>query len=1046
MSLADRIKGFFNRFRRKGLPESESQDVRFAGDVDAYKDELRRRDASFSEAYKDLENGPDIESDDILPDDSGEGDSKEENSAQPVDLEQELKNKAMQATGVEIMGEDGTSSRLLRQDGKTYSDTRDKPVQFNIPVGDLAKEARKLRTDEADEIPDNMDYSEQRIPKQEQPKSQPRRTVMENPNESRDRIRAANEMMSGKNETARFATAAALEAGKKGDESRAKLREQQEQNKKTRRFTRVVSAVKDKFGGEHAEDSETAEELPEEQTEEAYQYSTYEDERDINYDNYDKNGRKISKIPIEALSKQQRKERLKKIAPFIMGFVVAGAALGYGTYKLFSSDDETSSSPKAKKISGNDYIVCYDEAIKYDKIVDIYDVAKVKLGDIMVFETKTVGYYDIDKDKAKHIDEEKNYEHSAIDYQWVIATKIDDNDQVSGYVPVKNVDLYYQFKAEGGVIVRSEPSDEKGYDSVYGVLKKGNKLWICKDEIVTGPGVQDGYYKALYRDNQTGELKSAYVLMNNVVMLEKSTENYCIAKSDLNLKSLPYIQNDSNRFEVGTAKNGEIYKVKDAIDVDGTTWYKCDDTYISANALKPLKDFSEDVVVGSMMNGVVTSKNGNIQRAQVGPDTLIHVDTSKVYNGKYQVYIDDSVRNIRCTGYMDAEVLGLPDKIESTKQPLNYSKDGYCYILNVDEYKHLDGFIETAEKLQEKNLLGGVMFCVGRSSEGSNSNSLYMTGFADDQTDSLSSENDETVLNQYLDEIKSKFNNGYESLYYNDSLGSIKRLEEFIKEASDRDIPVGFYYEQCSTNPNRASAEAGYVYGVTQKVKADMGNEFDDVYELPYMESVGAVSPEVDYDADRATSIIGKMSLMATGQSGVINYNGIDINEDSTDYFWTIDGVDKTQGYHLMDDVNNQFIYRTSIISDNNVSFEQFARIGEELASKGISMDVDGKQIVTANRNMEALYDKDNPYEFFNTGIMGYRNLETFNYDVFCRSDISTFLEDFKGEYNFSTTLALTSKKTIEGMCNGTYVHTNTFTGKLDEVVAKNIKNYDTER
>ena len=106
------------------------------------------------------------------------------------------------------------------------------------------------------------------------------------------------------------------------------------------------------------------------------------------------------------------------------------------------------------------------------------------------------------------------------------------------------------------------------------------------------------------------------------------------------------------------------------------------------------------------------------------------------------------------------------------------------------------------------------------------------------------------------DEIKSKFNNGVESIVYDDSLGSIKRLEEFIQEASDRDIPVGFYYSQCCTNPNRASAEAGYVYGVTQKIKSDMGSDFDKVYQLPYMEDVGPVSSEIDYNEDRTTATI----------------------------------------------------------------------------------------------------------------------------------------------------------------------------------------------
>lgn len=992
MSLVDRFKAIFNRFRRGRLPEGSDEEYTVRT-IDEYKQELRQRD---QQRQTEIE-----ESKMLAPD---------ENSDRPanvaaVDLEQELKNGATDITeNVEVVGPDGKAEPVVK------GETHEKPIMYNVPVDELANWASKVGTDE--KIPDNLTFSN----KSEQPQnSSESKSHLSDVEERRDAIRAADEAIAereARREQGRYIYQAVQEV--------EELRQQREDNNSVH-FTRKVEKT-----GNEDEISETE----------------HGDETTITEEDTGENsGKKVNKEPIHKL-------KINKGAVAIAAVIIGGfATIGVLSSKIISkSNDECAENSKTKKFKTNEYVVCYDDAIKYDKIVETMDVGKVKLGEILVFQSKDVAYYDVDDNKGIPIKEEKNFEHSATNYKWVVATKIDDHDDYTGYVPIKDVDLYYQYKAEGYVQYRSEPSEEKGNDTLLGVLKSGNKVWVCKDEIVSEPGVQDGFYKALYQDKETGEKKSAYVKLDNLIMQEKSNENFCIAKKDLSLKTAPIIQKDAVRYEAGTAKNGEIYKVKESIEVDGNTWYKCGNHYIAASALKPISDFDKDIVIDSSKNGVITSKNGNIQRAQVVPGAVVKVDTDKVYDGKYQVFIDEPEKNIRCTGYMDAAVLGLPDKIEQNKQPLNYARDGYCYIINVDEYKHKQGFIETIEKLKENNLLGGIMFCVGKSNEGSNANSLYMEGFADDQTDFLSDSNDETVLNQYIDEIKSKFNNGVESIVYDDSLGSIKRLEEFIQEASGRDIPVGFYYSQCCTNPNRASAEAGYVYGVTQKIKSDMGSDFDKVYQLPYMEDVGPVSSEIDYNEDRTTATIGKLSIMATGQSGTINYCGMEINEESPEYFWTIGGVNKAEGYHLMDPVNNQFIYRTAIIPKNNISLEQFARTEQELAPKGIKMDVDGLQIVTLNRNLEALYERENPYEFYNTGITEYRKEPTFSPDILERADVSTFLKDFEGEYGFSTTLGLTSKKTIEEMCNGTYAHTNTFTGKLDNIVIKNIESYEPER
>ena len=64
-----------------------------------------------------------------------------------------------------------------------------------------------------------------------------------------------------------------------------------------------------------------------------------------------------------------------------------------------------------------------------------------------MFQSKDVAYYDVDDNKGIPIKEEKNFEHSATNYKWVVATKIDDHEDYTGYVPIKDVDLYYQYKA-----------------------------------------------------------------------------------------------------------------------------------------------------------------------------------------------------------------------------------------------------------------------------------------------------------------------------------------------------------------------------------------------------------------------------------------------------------------------------------------------------------------------------------------------------------------------------------------------------------------------
>lgn len=739
-----------------------------------------------------------------------------------------------------------------------------------------------------------------------------------------------------------------------------------------------------------------------------------------------------------------------------------------------------------------------------------------------MFTSKDVGFYEAKDNEGEKIKNSKYFDKSTTNYEWVAANKQDDLT-TRGFIPADELEMYYPYIATGYVVVRSEPSDEKGDETVYNVLKKGYYAWVCVDDNLIGTNAQDGYYKAIYKTFDTNELREAYVKLDNLQKTEKKRECFAIAKQDSKLKSSPIIQEDAENLKEGLTKNGEIFKCNesDNIDINGNLWYKCGKSYISANALKKISDFETPIVVEGM-NCKITTKNGNTERAtlnsgtivyvdtdvvydgkyqvyvkdkeqgiqctgymeaevlglpdkkplsnfdksitvdgrigivtnldgsqqkaQIVPGTIVQVDTDMVYNGKYEVYINDEEKNIKCAGYVDADILGLPDKIEDKGLQLSKGKDGYCYVMEVSDYKSKEGFIDSLESLQKKNLLGGVMLCLGKSDEKSNANCLHITGLHDDATDLLAAENDETIFNDYLDEVKGNFNRGIESIEYDDSLGSIKRLEEYIKEINSRNIPVGFYYQQCSTNPNRASAEAGYVYGVVKKIKADMGSDYDSLYKLPYMEDVAAVSPEIDYNEDRATSTIGKISLLADGQSGSIVYNNTEQNEDSYDYFWTIDDVDKSEGYHLLDETDNQFIYRTGIVPKNNISLDQFNRIEQELTNKGITMEVNSSQIFYSNKDLKVIYKEDNPYNMFYVGIEEFKDFNDFNFDVLNRADLCSFLKDFKDDKGFSASLAVTSKSTIEEMCNGTYRHNNPFLEKMDNVPSKNINYIEPER
>ena len=481
------------------------------------------------------------------------------------------------------------------------------------------------------------------------------------------------------------------------------------------------------------------------------------------------------------------------------------------------------------------------------------------------------------------------------------------------------------------------------------------------------------------------------------------------------------------------------------------TWYQCEikgqtePVYIANYAVKDMADFDQEIIFNDV-EGKINSKDGSETRTTIYEGDKIKVDTKNIANGVCPVYFEGEDR---CpTGYMDIASLGLDenvqvienDKIQDKKedgliQVQEQGNNKLTYVMDFGHFDNYEGFIETMNDLIEKDMLSGVMFRIGATSQFDINDDgtpigFRIVSFVDDPEEYAMPEQDTILLEGGYKEIKEKSKEHGEEVKFTGGLGSIKEFEKFIRAVNDAGIAWGYYYYQGSADPNRSSAEAAYIYNVMEKIKSDLGAEYTNSKKLPFMFDIEDTQTKVNKDKERIDAVKNEQRLLG---------HGVDSNE-----YWAIKNVDPKKGYNLSADYNDQFMVYSAIIPTCEITSDSLMKMEEELSEEGYTMIYNSTRKINNKKTYEEITQIPELRDYTKDSLEEYKsNYKSYDQNLCDRSDlVQTFLdvEALKGK---PIDLSLTSKDTVNRIVAGTYKHEKTYFEKLDDAVNEN--NYTTE-
>ena len=593
------------------------------------------------------------------------------------------------------------------------------------------------------------------------------------------------------------------------------------------------------------------------------------------------------------------RDRVRMLAAIgLAGLTLAGTNL---TNNLRFGDREN-----ADEQLGYDYVVTYDYTNAYSEVPDYNKIERVYEGDFIEFKPAEQGYY-YEKDGKWEVGPVSD---SITGTMWTKCEAVlSDKD---GYLPSEYVEEYYPYKTIENadfLVIGDEESNEKVVDRT---LNK-QRVWLCQD--YKEKYGESELYKVIIRDDDDSYIKG-YMDIN---LLEKDTnkrECVGIMKSNTFLREYPKVTElDEKIILEQNVKNGEKIKVLEEVESGKEKWYKCEiegregEIYIYADATKSMDDFDEEITF-SQIGGNITSKGGRTVRNTVRQGDKVKIDKDTVFNGSYQVMIDKD--GISTVGYMDGRLLGLMQIDNSIKkkekeielvEKKEEKQDKLTYIMDLSDYSDYNAYTETMDDLLAKDMLGGVTFSIGGTKAGYYDDyngvnyDVKIINFKDDSEEYENRHDDTILLDDGYKEMKEMFDG---NIAFNSARGDIKNFERFVQAAIDRDLPVGFYYYQGGADANVNSIEAAYIYNVMNKIKNDMGEDFENADKLGIMIDVEDTYASANKDMERVEEIKELVKLMGHGT-------------DNTNYK-CINGVNPKDGYKLLDEYDNQFILYHAIM------------------------------------------------------------------------------------------------------------------------------------
>ena len=661
--------------------------------------------------------------------------------------------------------------------------------------------------------------------------------------------------------------------------------------------------------------------------------------------------------------------------------------------------------------------------------IDNNKIEKEIRGKLVEFESTSEAYYNEVDGEWKVVKEEEEQTHTL----W-IQCKVNENE---GYMPSDYVDKYYPYsvsEATNFYVEKDETVDNLEEDKEEITIQNA-RVWVCEDD-----SNEKGLSKAIIRDKSDNYL-TGYI---DASVLEKDLESSsCVGRvnTETFLRYYPLVVELDESIIVGKAINGQRVKIVDT-KVCGSgdmkeTWYECEipsekeHVYIADYAIKDIKDFDKEIVF-SGIEGKVNNKAGTETRITIYEGDTVKVDTKNIANGVCPVYIEGKDR---CSvGYMDVESLDLEENIQKSNEenliPVNEEKtDKLTYIMDFGSFDNYDGFIETMNDLIEKDMLAGVIFRIGATSQLNYDDNgepigFRIISFVDDQEEFEDSGRDVKLLNDGYEEIKQKSEEHGEKVRFTGSLGSIKEFEKFIKAVNNAGLAWGCYYYQGSANANRASVEAAYIYNVMDKVKSDLGVEYTNSKKLPFMFDLESVQSAQDEDKKRLDAVRDTQRLLG---------HGIDSNQ-----YWTIKGIKPEEGYNLSSDYNDQFMFYSAIIPTCKITSNSLIEMEEELNKEGYRMIYNSSRKINFEKSYEEIMEIPELRDYANEGFEWYKN-EYRSYDQWLcdRSDLVQVFLDVKAWNGKLIDLSLTSQGTIDKIVAGTYKHEKNYFEILNDAVAR---------
>ena len=722
-------------------------------------------------------------------------------------------------------------------------------------------------------------------------------------------------------------------------------------------------------------------------------------------------------------------EKIKQIlnnrrARALMGVGVLGIGLASTNIAIKNFDNKKED--EYDNLVSLSYTNMYSEPVNNKK-------EKMKVGELVEFESSSVGYYNKVDDEWKTVSvEEAVY---GIPTPWV-ECELSDNEN-NGYIPSVYVDKYYPYSADEATTFTVKEDDTT--NDIEELTIPNARVWVFDE----APDEQNSnLYQAIIEDKNDKYIMG-YVDINS--LKKDTTSDKCIGviNSITYLREYPVVAELNESIIVGQAVNGEQVKIISSDEYGKgdmkEVWHKCqvkgqeDYVYLADYALKQMADYDTELTFEEI-TGEITSKDCTQTRVSVYEGQKIKADTDNISNGICPVYIEGKDRYY--VGYMDTVSLGLEkpeqsvEKEEEVKEQLiEVKQEGnnkLTYIMDFGHFENYEGFIETMDDLLEKDLLSGVVFRIGATSQIEEAapgvpNGFKIVSFTDDPEEYTLPTGDTILLDTGYQEIKEKSKLHGEEVGFTGKLGSIKEFERYIKEVNARGIPWGYYYYQGSADPNRSSAEMAYVYNVMNKVKTDLGSEYIDSKKLPFMFDLENVQSKVDKDEERYNEVANEQRLLGNGVH--------------SDDYWAINGIDPKEGYNLAADYHNQFMLYSPIVQTCQITSKNLIKMEEELSKEGYTMIYNSSRKINSNETYSEITQIPEITEYTITNLEKYKEEYDRLYDQYLcdRSDaVQTFL-NVPALNGKMIDLSLTTQKTVDEVVAGVYKHEKKYFDQIQE-------------